>query len=128
MPVAERLVEEPPPFVVLVHGPPGTGKSTLIRSLVKHYTRQNLGAVKGPVTVVSGKSRRLCFVECGPDLANMVDAAKFADLVLLVVDGHFGFEMETFEFLNVLQASERASEPRHSEREPREEPASERAW
>ncbi len=33
-----------------------------------------------------------------------MDAAKFADLVLLLVDGHFGFELETFEFLNILQA------------------------
>jgi hypothetical protein len=37
--------------------------------------------------------------------AAQIDAAKFADLVLLLVDGNFGFEMETFEFLNVLQAS-----------------------
>ena len=35
----------------------------------------------------------------------MLDAAKYADLVLLLVDGAFGFEMETFEFLNILQAS-----------------------
>ena len=34
----------------------------------------------------------------------MIDAAKYADLVLLMVDGGFGFEMETFEFLNLLQA------------------------
>ena len=34
----------------------------------------------------------------------MLDAAKYADLVLLLVDGAFGFEMETFEFLNILQA------------------------
>jgi ribosome biogenesis protein BMS1 len=34
----------------------------------------------------------------------MLDAAKVADLVLLLVDGSFGFEMETFEFLNLLQA------------------------
>ena len=33
----------------------------------------------------------------------MVDAAKLADLVLLVIDGSYGFEMETFEFLNVLR-------------------------
>ena len=33
----------------------------------------------------------------------MVDAAKYADLVLLLVDASFGFEMETFEFLNILQ-------------------------
>ena len=31
-------------------------------------------------------------------------AAKYADLVLLLIDGGFGFEMETFEFLNLLQA------------------------
>lgn len=38
-----------------------------------------------------------------PPPAAQIDAAKFADLVLLLVDGNFGFEMETFEFLNVLQ-------------------------
>ena len=37
------------------------------------------------------------------DLNAMIDAAKYADLVLLLVDGAFGFEMETFEFLNILQ-------------------------
>ena len=35
----------------------------------------------------------------------MVDASKVADLVLLLVDASFGFEMETFEFLNLLQVS-----------------------
>lgn len=41
---------------------------------------------------------------CWPqDLHGMVDASKYADLVLLMVDGAFGFEMETFEFLNLLQ-------------------------
>ena len=34
----------------------------------------------------------------------MIDIAKVADLVLLMIDGSFGFEMETFEFLNILQA------------------------
>ena len=33
----------------------------------------------------------------------MIDLGKIADLVLLLIDGSFGFEMETFEFLNVLQ-------------------------
>ena len=48
------------------------GKTTLIKSLVKHYTRHNISAVKGPVTVVSGKHRRLQFVECGGELTQMV--------------------------------------------------------
>jgi ribosome biogenesis protein BMS1 len=33
----------------------------------------------------------------------MIDIAKVADLVLLLIDASFGFEMETFEILNVLQ-------------------------
>jgi ribosome biogenesis protein BMS1 len=32
----------------------------------------------------------------------MIDAAKIADLVILTIDGSYGFEMETFEFLNIL--------------------------
>ncbi|KAK9824496.1 hypothetical protein WJX72_010821 [[Myrmecia] bisecta] len=103
VPVVERAPEEPPPFVILVHGPPQVGKTTLIKGLIKHYTSQNISEVKGPITVVSGKSRRLTFVECPEDLHGMIDAAKYADLVLLLIDGSFGFEMETFEFLNLLQ-------------------------
>lgn len=34
----------------------------------------------------------------------MIDVAKIAELVLLLVDANFGFEMETFEFLNICQA------------------------
>ena len=33
----------------------------------------------------------------------MIDTAKVADLVLLLVDASYGFEMETFEFLNICQ-------------------------
>ena len=64
VPMVEKDSDEPPPYLVLVHGPPGVGKTTLIKNLVKHYTRQNLGEVKGPITLVSGKNRRLTFVEC----------------------------------------------------------------
>jgi ribosome biogenesis protein BMS1 len=36
-----------------------------------------------------------------------------ADLVLLMVDASFGFEMETFEFLNMLQVRRCPSLIRH---------------
>ncbi|ETO67848.1 arf-GAP with GTPase, ANK repeat and PH domain-containing protein 9 [Phytophthora nicotianae P1976] len=103
VPQLNRAEELPPPISVVVMGPPGSGKSTVIRSLVKRYTRHNLVEVKGPVTVVSGKDRRITFFECPNDLNAMIDLAKIADLVLLLVDASFGFEMETFEFLNILQ-------------------------
>jgi len=35
----------------------------------------------------------------------MVDIAKVADIVLLMIDGNYGFEMETMEFLNILAAT-----------------------
>jgi ribosome biogenesis protein BMS1 len=98
-----RSKEEAPPSLVVVMGPPGVGKSTLIRSLVKMYTNHNLTAVTGPITVVTGKNKRITFLECPNDTAAMLDCAKVADLVLLCVDAKFGFEMETFEFLNILQ-------------------------
>ena len=74
-----------------------------MRCLIKHYTKQSVGDITGPITVISGKKRRLTFLECPHDLCGMIDAAKFADLVLLLIDGAFGFEMETFEFLMLLQ-------------------------
>lgn len=52
---------------------------------------------------ISGKKRRITFIECNNDINCMVDLAKVADLVLLLIDASFGFEMEIFEFLNICQ-------------------------
>ncbi len=78
------------------------GKTTVIQSLVKHYAKHNLAEVKGPVTAVSGKNRRLQFIEVQQDLCSMIDAAKCADLVLLIIDGSFGFEMVSPAFWFVM--------------------------
>ncbi|SCV68872.1 BQ2448_993 [Microbotryum intermedium] len=117
---------EIPPVIVAVIGPQGVGKSTLVRSMVRRYTKNTLADIKGPVTVVTGafqwwgsqalllnalttphstgKNRRLTIIECPNDLGSMIDVAKVADLVLLMIDGSFGFEMETFEALSALSS------------------------
>uniref|UniRef100_A0A673LQ00 BMS1 ribosome biogenesis factor n=1 Tax=Sinocyclocheilus rhinocerous TaxID=307959 RepID=A0A673LQ00_9TELE len=81
IPLVDRTPLEPPPVVVVVMGPPKVGKSTLIRCLIKNYTRQKLSDICGPVTIVSGKKRRLTFIECNNDINSMIDLAKVADLV-----------------------------------------------
>ncbi len=75
----------------------------MIKSLVKRYTKHSLTELNGPITVVSGKRRRLTFIESSNDLNSMIDIGKIADLVLLLVDGNFGLEMETMEFLEILK-------------------------
>ncbi|KAF9730895.1 hypothetical protein PMIN06_005835 [Paraphaeosphaeria minitans] len=106
VPLVDRLPEEAPPIVVGVVGPPGVGKTTLIKSLIRRYTKQTLSTPTGPLTVVTSKRRRLTFMECPADsLASMIDIAKVVDICLLMIDGNYGFEMETMEFLNVLSAS-----------------------
>lgn len=103
VPVVDRTPLEPPPIIVGIVGPPKVGKTTLLKCLVKNFSKERLSRIQGPVTVVSGKQRRLTLIECNNDISAMIDIAKVADLVLLLVDASFGFEMETFEFLNICQ-------------------------
>nr|XP_031847799.1 ribosome biogenesis protein BMS1 homolog [Nomia melanderi] len=103
IPLVDRTPLEPPPILVAIVGPPKVGKSLVIQCLIKSYVKQPLTNILGPVTLVSGKKRRITFMECNNDINSMIDIAKVADLVLLLIDGSFGFEMEIFEFLNICQ-------------------------
>ncbi|UZJ56807.1 hypothetical protein CBS101457_006127 [Exobasidium rhododendri] len=105
VPLVNRTVEEEaPPIIVAIVGPEGVGKTTLMRSLIRKLSKHTLSDIRGPVTVISGKKRRLTFIECNNDINSLIDVGKVADLVLLMIDGSFGFEMETMEFLNILQS------------------------
>lgn len=101
VPEVSRTPVKPPPVVVALVGPPKVGKTTLMQCIIKNFTKQNMSNIKGPVTLVSGKKKRLTLIECGNDINKMIDVAKVTDLALLLIDANSGFEMETFEFINI---------------------------
>jgi len=45
-----------PPFVIIVQGSKESGKTTLIKSLVQHFTRQKVTDVKGTITLRTNKN------------------------------------------------------------------------
>jgi hypothetical protein len=53
------------------HSPP-VDVRVIVQSLVKRYTRHNLTDINGPITIVTGKSRRITLFECPNDINAMV--------------------------------------------------------
>lgn len=92
-----------PPFVIVVQGSRESGKSTVIQSLVYHFTKQKINDVKGTITLRTNKNMRITLYECPTDMQAMIDLAKITDLALILIDASIGFEMESFEFLSLLQ-------------------------
>lgn len=58
--------------------------------------------VRGTITLRTNKNNRITFYECPTDMQAMIDLSKICDLALVLIDASVGFEMETFEFLNLL--------------------------
>ncbi|GKT92841.1 putative AARP2CN domain-containing protein [Colletotrichum tofieldiae] len=42
VPQVDRLPDEPPPRLVTIVGPPGVGKTTLLKSLIRRYAKETL--------------------------------------------------------------------------------------
>ncbi|EUD64759.1 hypothetical protein C922_04903 [Plasmodium inui San Antonio 1] len=90
------------PLIVAIQGPKGVGKTTLLKSLIKHYVGVSINEVRGPISIITKALKRYTFVEVDDDILNMIDVAKIADLCLLVIDGSYGLELETLEFVSIL--------------------------
>lgn len=83
IPIVDRTALEPPPILVAIVGPSKVGKTTLLKGIIKQFVHHSVTEIKGPITVVTGKRRRVTFLEVPNDMNAMIDAAKVADLVLL---------------------------------------------
>ena len=71
-----------PPLIIMIQGGHSSGKTTLIKSLVKYYTNQNITSFKGSITVRNSKNQRLTFIECPNDISSLVDCSKIVDVAI----------------------------------------------
>ncbi|EHY66468.1 hypothetical protein NERG_00108 [Nematocida ausubeli] len=94
---------EPAPPMITIFGPPSSGKTLFMNSIVRCYTKQKIQKINGVVTLMAAKSKRMSFYECPADLPIMADTSKVTDLMILIIDAEIGLEIETFEMLNLLR-------------------------
>lgn len=104
VPIENMFFKDLPPAFVSVVGPAGSGKSTLVRSMVKYFGHQGVAEVLGPVTLSSSRTRRITLFETRTDIHQFVDVSKVSDLVIFTINAASGLEMETFEFLTLLMS------------------------
>lgn len=88
IPVVDRTPLEPPPVVVVVVGPPKVGKSTLIKCLIKNFTRQKLVEIRGPVTIVSGENKDTRNWNAYFTLLNCLTFIGLGCVHILIIFGH----------------------------------------
>ena len=89
-----------PPLIIMIQGGHSSGKTTLIKSLVKYYTNQNITSFKGSITVRNSKNQRLTFIECPNDISSLDDCSKIVDVAILLIDARVGFEIVYWQVLS----------------------------
>ena len=92
-------------FTISIIGPKQTGKTTLMKSIITHYTKRKQLSVTNMISILSSEGERLFFIENIADTFSFVHSLNFSELVILLIDGFFGIEMETFETITLVKNS-----------------------
>jgi len=92
------------PIIVSFIGPKKTGKTTLMKSLASHFLENYNEFFNGPLLIISNKHKPLIFIECPLDILSVANLAKTSDIVIFMIDGFFGLELETFECVSFLNS------------------------
>jgi ribosome biogenesis protein BMS1 len=61
--------------------------------MIKHFTKHKVDQINGTITLRANKKQRITIIECPNDICAMIDLAKIADFVILMIDASLGFEM-----------------------------------
>ncbi|WUR03552.1 ribosome biogenesis protein BMS1 [Vairimorpha necatrix] len=104
LPIKNMCYKNDPPAFITVVGSKNSGKSSVIKSLVKKFTKQTLDHIKGPITLTVSVDKRVTIFECKDDIHQFVDTSKISDMVIFIIDATVGLECETLEYLSLLLA------------------------
>ncbi|KAJ5905697.1 Ribosome biogenesis protein bms1 [Penicillium subrubescens] len=107
VPQVDRMPEEAPPTVVAIVGPSGVSSNVQpdVQSRIAILTSTLFFKSTGRQDNTSQIFDPSVYQADLELTARPAYCAKIADIVLLMIDGNYGFEMETMEFLNALSTS-----------------------
>lgn len=92
-------------FTISIVGPRQSGKTTLLKSIVNHYTKIKNWDPSMTISILNPKGDMNFFFENISDILSIINCIKVSDLIISIIDGFFGLEMETFETLSIIKKS-----------------------
>lgn len=86
LPTISVKSDTPPPDMIAVIGPRSSGKTTLVKSLVKQYSFKVINQPIGPITVTGSSQKRLQLFDTPSTLTAVLDIARVVDLIIVVIN------------------------------------------
>ncbi|AFP65235.1 BMS1-like protein (nucleomorph) [Chroomonas mesostigmatica CCMP1168] len=90
------------PLIISIIGPKKVGKTTLNKSIASYFLCEYNEFVYGPLIVVVEKDVSYLFIEASSDILSISNLTKASDIIILVMDGYFGLELEIFEYISLF--------------------------
>jgi hypothetical protein len=92
-------------FITSIIGPKQSGKTTLLKSIINHFTRAKKWICSGVVSILNSNGEVIIFVENNSDILSIVNCTTFSDLIVSMIDGFLGLELEIFETIALAKKS-----------------------
>jgi hypothetical protein len=86
-------------FLISIIGPEQSGKTTLMKSIVNYITKIKRSDTSKIISILNSKKELTILIESGTDIFSNLQCIRLSNLMVFVIDGFFGLELNTFETL-----------------------------
>ena len=93
------------PKIISIIGPKKSGKTTLIRTIGYFFNKNHFKYKKGPFLIFNKNNEDFILIESPLDILSLSNLTKISDIIILVIDGFFGLELETFETISLINSN-----------------------